>query len=731
MLPNRRTFWLAIIITTACALQAFAQPLSLPAVFSDHMVLQRDRKVAVWGWAAPGEAVTVEFKGQQYHAQPDSTGKWRVSLKPMPADSTPAEMTVTNGKSTLTVKDILIGEVWLCSGQSNMEWSVDRSANPEEEIANGNWPQIRHFNTPRTVSMMPKDDVDASWEVCSPDTVAKFTAVGYYFGRKLHKELDVPIGLLNCTWGGTRIEPWTPIEGFADVPELKDIYETVMTKRPGTEQYQNQAQSYLSEMRSWLQHAKDKLANDKPLTEPTPFPDNLKPYTDRQDPTTLYNGQIAPIAPYTIRGSIWYQGESNRRDGMLYFYKTQALLKGWRQIWQQDDLPYYFVQIAPYQYGNDNPDELPVFWEAQSRIETDIDHTAMVVIHDIGDLKDIHPRNKQDVGLRLANKALKRTYGYENIVDTGPRFDSIETENGRLLVRFKHIAGGLISRDDQALTSFELAGEGVPWTKAEAKIIAPDTIAVSAESIDKPVAVRFGWHKTTTPNLANSHGLPAAPFRAGDPPKLGTMLMNAPESKNYKLVYDLNLNNLGSDITYDQDHTNKVGDYDRVAYFLELGDPQDDSYQWVYVSMDAFTDNPASLGVPTFKSKARFQKALTNLYVRTNVIGVPNSENLDGWIEFWPNNYSIVNAANVPGASGKVYDTGDTPREEVPDGYGSMQIHLTDPSEVLFALNNWKRSPADLGIGNNPGEGHPDYTFTKSADNYDTKRLRVFVRPVD
>lgn len=480
---------LTVLMTVSPALGA---GLKLPAIIGDHMVLQRAASVPVWGWAEPGAEVAVSFKGQTHTAKADADGKWRVNLDPMRASTEPAEMTVKSGDQTLTVADILIGDVWLCSGQSNMEWPVRASANPEQEIANADWPQIRRIATAHTQSMTPLDDAQTSWSVCSPQTVAGYTAVGYYFGRHLHKELGVPIGLLDCNWGGTRIEPWTPVTGFAKVEQTMNIYEDTVRRLPGTDLFKE-------------------LDAKNPGEKLEPLP----PYDKHQQPTMLYNAMIAPFVPYAIKGSIWYQGESNRADGMAYFYKTKALVEGWREVFENSDLPYYFVQIAPFKYGNDDPLQLPELWAAQNRVEREIDQTGMVVISDIGNIDDIHPKNKQDVGLRLANLALHQTYGKSELVYSGPRFDSMDVKDGVAWVIFNHSADGLASRDGEPLTHFEIAGADGVWHQAKAEVYKanPIKVSVSSPNVAEPVAVRFGWHKTATPNLMNSAGLPASPFR--------------------------------------------------------------------------------------------------------------------------------------------------------------------------------------------------------------------------
>lgn len=716
----------AVLLLSACP--ALAGTLRLSSIFSDHMVLQQDFPVAVWGWAKPGTDVKVEFDGKVQSARADADGSWRATFEPLKANASPSALSVTSGDEQIRVNDVLVGEVWLCSGQSNMEWRLRDAAHGTDEVNAANWPQIRHIAAPRRTSSTPQTDIEAKWNICSPETAGDFTAVGYFFGRDLHRELHVPVGLVHCSWGGTRIEPWTPLEGFAGVPELHDLYITADTKRPGSDRYKAAAKSYLDEMSEWIDKSRQQIGQDAAIGEPPRFPDKLHPYSGPGDPTTLYNGMMRPFVPFTIRGAIWYQGEANHDEGMDYFTRTQALLRGWREQWQRPDLPFYFVQIAPWPYGDENPHILPRFWEAQAAIESRIDHTGMVVISDIGNLADIHPRNKQDVGARLANMALHRTYGHDEILDSGPRYKSHRAEGSKLLVTFDFAGGGLSARDDRPLTGFEICGHSTPWTTADVEIAAPDKVALTASGVDNPTGVRFAWDKLATPNLVNSAGLPAAPFRAGTPPDIDPLVLHAPETHDYQLVFDLDLSRLGEKIVYNVDRSAELkSPFDRVAYFVELI-RKDGEHQWVYIATDPFTDDAKLTGIPTLASGAHFQQRLTNVVVRSNARGVPNGAGFEGNIEFWPNNYGRGNAADVPGASGNSYDTGDEIDANTVDGYGSMQIHIINPRETIFAINHWKDSRPDIGIGTNRRGGEPDWTFTGSADQYRQKRLRVLVR---
>ena len=458
---------------------------SLSPIIGSHMVLQRDSACPVWGWADAGEEVTVEFAGQKKTAKPDESGKWMVKLDAMKANATGQTMTI-RGKNTLSLEDVVIGDVWLCSGQSNMEWTVAASGNPKEEIAAGNHPLIRHLKVNNPGAEKPEAKVISNgWQQASPQTVANFTAVGYYFARELRKEVDVPIGLLGANWGGTRIEPWTPPQGFKAVPALKDIA--------------------------------DKLDQFPAKSEKPDKADPTKKVVsvNIQSPLALYNARIAPLVPFALRGALWYQGESNNGEGMLYFEKKKALISGWREVWQMPDMPFYFVQLAPFIYKGQNPENLARIWEAQAAT-LKIPNTGMAVLTDIGNTTDIHPKNKQEVGRRLALWALAKTYGKTGLEYSGPLYKDAKFDGGKATLTFDHGAG-LKTRDGQPLTHFLIAGEDKTFVPAKAEIKG-NTIVVTAEGVAKATAVRFGWSHDAEPNLCNGAGLPASPFRTDDWP---------------------------------------------------------------------------------------------------------------------------------------------------------------------------------------------------------------------
>ncbi|MBN2450416.1 MAG: 9-O-acetylesterase [Lentisphaeria bacterium] len=737
---HRRLSEIAAALVALATLAARAE-LTLPTIFSDHMVLQREEPIPVWGWETPGQAVTVLLGNESAQALAGADGAWAVRLRPRSAGGVPLTLAV-RGSSERTVEDILVGEVWLCSGQSNMQWLVRSSLRPEEEQAAAGFPSIRHITVPRVPAGLPQRDLPAcDWKVCSPETVLDFSAAAYFFGRELHRDLGVPIGLINSSWGGTRIEPWTPLSGFEGVAPLQSIVDRVYLTLPDRPEHKAAMNTYLEALTAWLAGTRQAVTREQPVEPPPAFPQQCLLLKNHQDPTVLYNAMVHGAVPFGIRGAIWYQGESNHGEGMLYLEKMKALIEGWRQVWGKPALPFYFVQIAPYQYGNENPEILPRFWEAQNAA-AQLPGVGMAVIHDVGDITNIHPMNKQEVGRRLALLALARTYGREGIVWSGPVFREMRIEEGRLRLSFDHAENGLASRDGKPLTWFEVIdAEGEDFVQAQAVIEGKD-ILVSAPEAPRPVAVRFGWHKTAEPNLMNRDGLPGAPFRAGNVPVIDYLQRHVPEASGYTLVYDLDLASLGATVTYAVDRRAEVRPpFDRVAYFLELRKP-DERTQWVYVSMKAFTDDLARIGVPTLASKAHFQTRVEEMNVLSNAPGITSGTGLGmGYIEFWPHNYGPQNAGGVPGASNDVWDFGDGPSDPV-DGYGSMQVHNAEARQTLFAINHWKAAGgADIGIGNSPDKpvvpgGNAtvsrtrDWTFQGNAAQYATRRLRVLVRPV-
>jgi sialate O-acetylesterase len=694
------------------------------------MVFQRDAPIRVWGWADPGTTVNVSLGEEPVGTTAGEDGRWQVTLPARPANATGLTLKVWGqGKVIPHIerKDVLVGEVWLCSGQSNMEWPVAASLRPAEEIAAATYPAIRQMKIDHLTAATPQEDVASAWQVCSPETVGGFTAAGYFMARELHRELGVPVGLLNSSWGGTRIEPWTPLEGFARVPELAPIHAQVAATLPSGEAYQTALRAHLDEVAAWQRAAADALARKTAAPVTPVFPPALAPLTAHTAPTTLYNAMIHPLVGYGMRGVVWYQGESNHAEP-LYPEKKRALVTGWREKWGIGDFPFYFVQIAPWHYGDEAPGVLPRFWEAQTACLA-IPNTGMVVTNDIGDITDIHPKNKQEVGRRLALLALKHDYGRPETVASGPVFRELAVEPGRLRVTFGDVAGGLKARDGKPLSHFEVIGETGEFVPATATIEGPDSVVLTAAGLREPVAMRFAWHKLAEPNLTNGAGLPASAFRAGTVPDHDVFALHVPEAGEYELVYDLDLKTLGPDIRYTVDRSAEIpGGFDRVGYFLELR-PADGARQWVWTSMDAFAGEASRLGVPSAKSGIVHQTEVRGLTVRSNVGGVATGEGLVGRIEFWPHNYGPMNAARVPGASEELWDFGDVPLDPA-EGYGSMQVHDVAARQTVWAINHWRGGPAaDLGIGNSSRDPRTrDWTFSGNAGGFESARLRVWVR---
>jgi sialate O-acetylesterase len=461
--------------------------LRVAGIFGDNMVLQQQMAVPVWGWAMPNDKVTVKFSGQTRTTHADASGKWLVKLGKLKSTFGPQTLTVESGETKIFT-NILVGEVWLASGQSNMEKPIGKQPgqkptfNAEEELAAADYPNIRIFKNDKKLAAKPVTDLGANsgWLACSSNSlnVISFSAAAYFFGREIHTNLNVPVGLVESSWGGTRIEPWTPPVGFEKVASQKKFAGTV------------------------IDPAK-KIANTVP--------------------TAIYNAMIAPITGFAMRGALWYQGESNLmgtnedNDYREYADKMQALVGGWRTLWGEGDFAFYFVQIAPFKYSGlkhvrvNSPEMLPEFWTLQSRAARTIRHAGMAVTTDLVDnLEDIHPRDKKDVGRRLALLALDKTYEKE-VECEGPTFEKAKFKDGKAILEFKH-DNGLKSRDGQPLTWFTIAGADGKFVPAQADIVG-ETVVVSAKEVAQPTAVRFAWNETAQPNFCNAAGLPAEPFR--------------------------------------------------------------------------------------------------------------------------------------------------------------------------------------------------------------------------
>lgn len=500
---------LALVSFTASALA----DVKLPALFTDHMVLQRDQPVPVWGWADPNEQVTVTFRDQTKTATAGADGKWMVKLDKLSVGD-PGTLTV-KGKTTETRTDVLVGEVWVCSGQSNMQWSVAASLDPDLEAAAANFPNMRLFKTPMVTADTPQKDVDSAWKPCNSDTVPEFSAVGYFYGRMLHKVLGVPVGIIQTAWGGTPAEAWTSAEALARTPSMQPMVDKWQANVKAYDA--NKAEmEYQTALADWKQKAEQAKADKKP--EP-PKPNKAQdPAKSSHRPSNLFNAMIAPLAGYAIRGAIWYQGESNA--GRAYQYRTlmPLMIQSWREAWKQGEFSFYQVQLANFMAIKDQPDDST--WaelrEAQMLTIDAIPNVGAACITDIGAAKDIHPKDKQNVAKRLARLALTADYGMKNIIRQGPTYKSIDIQENKITVHFDTHGSKLISYYGEPLTGFAIAGADKKFVWGEAKITGPDTIEVTAAGVSAPMAVRYNWADNPQGTLFSEAYLPAYPFRSDD-----------------------------------------------------------------------------------------------------------------------------------------------------------------------------------------------------------------------
>lgn len=646
--------WVTIVIL-AILVGSVNADVKLPAIFGDDMVLQQKSTVAVWGQADIGEKVEVSgsWMKSAVSAKAGKDGKWQVKIK-TPADGGPFTLTV-KGKNTITLQNILIGEVWVCSGQSNMEWSVQSVDNARQEIQNADFPQIRLFTVKKVTAMRPQADCTGQWQVCSPKTIASFSAAGYFFGRQIHQKLNVPVGLINTSWGGTPAQAWTSEKTINSFPAYKSMLEKIEKTQqlpdevraknetlqnekaiadweakiaaidPGTQQNWQDPKADLSDWKEmeqprewtgtelenidgivwfrrvtnlppswaktdmelhlgpiddidtvWVNGVKIASTANRALprrytipssalhTGPNviavrivdasgkggfrgdetqmrigpvgadietcatmaktwkykvsltdkPLPKTPAINADRfnqHSPTALFNGMISPLVGFGIAGAIWYQGESNKERPAEYAALFPAMIADWRTHWNIGDFPFYWVQIAPYAYENGQLGGSAYLREAQMKSLKSVKNGGMAVTMDIGTEKDIHPKNKLDVGKRLALWALAKTYGQKDLAFSGPMYKSMRVEGQKIRLYFDNVYGGLLARDGH-LSDFIIAGKDQKFVPAQA-VIDGDTIVVSSDQVQKPVAVRYAWSNWVKGTLFNKEGLPASSFR--------------------------------------------------------------------------------------------------------------------------------------------------------------------------------------------------------------------------
>lgn len=509
--------------------------LRLPFVFADHMVLQRNAALPVWGWGTPGKTVSVSFAGEKREAPVNEFGKWSLVLPELKANAVGENLVVTEGADSITLRDVLVGDVWLCSGQSNMQMQLLATRDAQAEIAQANYPLIRHMRIDRDFLPMPVEETAKSplageqWQVCTPQSAGSFSAAAYYFAKEITMQTGIPVGLIHSSLGGSRIEPWINPEGYASVPELVKLAEEAKFAGMNNPLYQAKQAQVLRRVDGWLATFDDMVnAGEVPAELPGlvyPARTEIASYNSSKV-CQLYNGKIWCIVPYALKGVLWYQGESNGGEGDSYVMKLRALINGWRTVWKQGDLPFYIVQLANFQA----PAKMPGQGDGWARLREAqlkslvIPYTGMAVAIDIGEAGDIHPKNKLDVGKRLARWALHHEYGKKDLTPSGPLFDSFKVEGDAIRVRFRYADQGLIVGEKKgvlpvsesksgALAEFAIAGADQKWVPARA-VIEGDSVLVSAPEVKSPVAVRYAFSMNPAKaNLYNREGLPASPFR--------------------------------------------------------------------------------------------------------------------------------------------------------------------------------------------------------------------------
>lgn len=455
----------------------------VPALVGNGMVLQRDTKIPIWGWASPGEKIIVTFNGSSYRTLCNENGKWKIAIKKQKAGG-PYEMAIS-GENKIIIKDILIGDVWICGGQSNMAVPMGRKnikAKYTEEIANAKNNYIRQFTVSDEIELDPIEVVRSGngWVSVDPSTIETFTAVGYFFAKQLYSQYKVPIGLINSNVGGTPAQAWISLDGLKEFPNYIKRYNAL----------------------------RERCAKDP----------NIKKITYKREPTVLYNGKIAPLIPYAIKGVIWYQGEGNRAQAHEYSMLFPRLIKNWREKWGQGNFPFIYVQLANCRATISNPSESEWAELREAQLKTlSVRNTAMAVTIDIGEGNDIHPANKEDVGIRLSFGARKVAYDENKLVHMGPIYKSMEVKDNKVIVSFIHTGGGLkAGNEDRDLKQFAIADENKKFVWANAKIEG-NKVIVWNDKIKSPVAVRYAWADNPEGcNLYNKEGLPASPFRTDD-----------------------------------------------------------------------------------------------------------------------------------------------------------------------------------------------------------------------
>lgn len=500
---------LPILLLTMATVNSAVADLQLPSVFADSMVIQRDQPVKFWGWAAAKRKISVSIDTQVQSAVTDEDGRWSLQLKSLPAGG-PHTITVAGEGTTHEIKDVLVGEVWLCSGQSNMAMTVDRAKDFNKEAAAAKFPKIRMFKVSSGHALEPQERCNGTWSVCSPETVGGFSATAYFFGRRLHKDLDVPIGLINSSVGGTSVESWTSMPAQSAV---KAIQPRLDAWKASDNDFDEAAAKikYQKAQSGWKERAAAAIAaGRKPPRKPQLA---SRPRNDRNYPANLFNGKINPLIGYTIKGAIWYQGENSSGRGFSHLYGDQlkTLIADWRNRWGQGDFPFAWVQLPNFKTPQTMPAETSGWVLVQEGMlkTLSVPNTGMAVTIDVGEAKDIHPKDKQSVGHRLAQWALGRVYGQE-VIPMGPIYQSSTTSGNEVTIRFQHAEG--LRATGEKVNGFAIAGADRKFVAADARL-AGNTVIVSSDKISEPRSVRYAWAANPVISLYNAADIPASPFR--------------------------------------------------------------------------------------------------------------------------------------------------------------------------------------------------------------------------
>ena len=507
-----------IVLITVNFLIAYSYAeIKLPSLFSDGMVIQRNTTVSIWGLVNPNKEVKIIFDDQSHQTIANNDGFFSIKLSPMEASSQPRSILISSENELKKIEDVLVGEVWLCSGQSNMHWPVSKSDNYEQEKIDANYPQIRMFLTELNYSTEARNHVNGEWKITSPESVSEFSAVAYYFGRELHTELEVPIGLIRSSWGGTSIEAWSPINSLQDFPTVMENIENRKSRGINFDtNYVNKENNKALDQWKTIA-AKARKEGKKPPKRP---PWKHHPILSQHFPGNLYNAMIHPHTPYTIKGVIWYQGEANtssNEPAKLYRYLLENLINSWRYAFK-NNFSFYSVQLPNFQEASDLPIQdwgWPNIRQSFLDVHKEVQDAYMVVGIDAGQADDIHPTNKQIIGYRLAQQALVNDYGFDR-VSGGPIYENMTIDGSNIIITFSDIGSGLVANDDQPLRRFAIAGDDQIFYHATA-IIKNNEVIVSNSNVDNPIAVRYAWAMNPEAcNLFNKEGFPASPFKTDD-----------------------------------------------------------------------------------------------------------------------------------------------------------------------------------------------------------------------